>query len=113
MNLVLGDQPVSEWQTWREVFGEGYPNVHRTLDNVYKDKFDESIALVKKLRDKVRQERRNQLDEEWIQMWKSGNPDCVSYLTPDEEELIVSFLETCNYMHLPFNRDSFNVSIIM
>ena len=68
MDLVLGDQPVSARQACREVFGEGYPNVHRTLDNVYKDKFGESITLVKKLRDKVRQERLNQLDEEWIQM---------------------------------------------
>ena len=110
MKLVLGNKPVSARQACRDVFGEGYPNVHRTLGNVYKEKFGESIAFAKKLSDKVRQERRQQLDEEWIQMKKPGNPDWKPYLTPDEEELIVSFLETCNYMHMPFNRDAFKVS---
>ena len=43
-------------------------------------------------------------------MGEPGNPEMKAYLTPDEEELLVSFLQTCNYMHMPFNRDAFKVS---
>ena len=110
MKLVLGETPVSARQACKEVFGEGYPNVHRTLGNAYKDKFGESIGLAKKLTVEVRRERCVQLDEEWIQMKKPGNPDWEPYLTPDEELLIANFLKTCNFMHMPFNRDGFKVS---
>ena len=108
---MLGDEPVSARQACRDVFGEGFPNVHRTLGNLYKKTFDgDSIGLARKLSRKVRQERLKQLDEEWITMGKPGNPQHVPYLTPDEEELVVSFLKTCNFMHMPFNRDAFKVS---
>lgn len=111
LKLVLGDEPVSARQACRDVFGEGFPNVHRTLGNLYKKTFDgDSIGLARKLSRKVRQERLKQLDEEWITMGKPGNPQHVPYLTPDEEELVVSFLKTCNFMHMPFNRDAFKVS---
>ena len=45
------------------------------------------------------------------QLPKPDNPNFVAYLTPDEEKLVCSFLQTCNYMHMPFNRDAFKVSV--
>ena len=110
LKLVLADDPVSARQACRQVFGEGFPNLHRTLGNVYKKKFGDSIGSAKKLSLEKRKERIKQLDDEWIVMGKPGNPNWQAYLTPDEEKLIASFLETCNYMHLPFNRDAFKVS---
>jgi len=110
LKLVLGDVPVSARQACRDVFGEGFPNVHKTLGNLYKRNFGESIAHAKKLPPKVRKERIEILEEEGVNMAKPGNPKFMPYLTPDEEELIVSFLKTCNYMHMPFNRDAFKVS---
>jgi len=110
LKLVLGDEPVSARQACRDVFGEGFPNVHRTLGNLYKKTFGGSISGARKLSVKVRRERLQQLDEDWIVMGKPGNPNIHPYLMPDEEELVVSFLTTCNYMHMPFNRDAFKVS---
>ena len=110
LKLVLADDPVSARQACRQVFGEGFPNLHRTLGNVYKKKFGDSIGSAKKLSLEKRKERIKQLDDKWIVMGKPGNPNWQAYLTPDEEKLIASFLQTCNYMHLPFNRDAFKVS---
>ena len=109
--LVLGDEPMSARNACKIVFGEKFPNVHRTLGNLYKAKFKESIGLAKKLTKKQRQERRAKVEAEWVQLPKPGNPNFVAYLTPDEEKLVCSFLQTCNYMHMPFNRDAFKVSV--
>ena len=109
MILVLGDEPISARNACRSVFGEKFPNVHRTLGNLYKQKFGESIGLAKRLKKSERQNRRNQLEEEWINMPRVGNPNWTPYLTRDEEDLVCSFLQTCNYMHMPFNRQAFKV----
>ena len=111
MRMVLGEKPVSARQACRDVFGDKFPNIHRTLGNLYKRKFGDSIGLAKNLSEKSRQERLKILDEEWIVMGKPGNPNWKPYLTPDEEMLIVSFLQTCNFMHMPFNRDAFKASV--
>lgn len=101
-------------QACREVFGEKFNNVHRTLGNLYQKKYGESIGLAKKLSLKVRQQRRKELDEAGgVQLPRPGNPACQPYLNTDEEELIVQFLQTCNFMHMPFNRDAFKVSTCM
>ena len=98
----------------REIFGDKFPNVHRTLGNLYKKKYNESIGLAKKLSLKARQERRKEIEEsDPVLLPRPGNPAVQAYLTKDEEELIVSFLQTCNFMHMPFNRDAFKVSICM
>ena len=112
---MLADKPISARRACREVFGSKFPNVHRTLGNLYKKRYGgESIGLAKKLSLKVRQQRRQELDETGgIQLPRPGNPAVQAYLTPDEEELIVSFLQTCNFMHMPFNRDAFKVSKCM
>lgn len=112
MKLVLGEKPMSARNACKEVFGEKFPNTHRTLGNLYKSKFKESIGLAKKLSQKQRKARREQLDEEGLQLPRPGNPNWVAYLTPDEEKLVCSFLQTCNYMHLPFNRDAFKVNVV-
>ena len=111
MKLVLGDEPISARNACKIVFGEKFPNVHRTLGNLYKVKFKESIGLAKKLSKQQRQARRAQVEDEWVRLPKPGNPNWVAYLTPDEEKLVCSFLQTCNYMHMPFNRDAFKVSV--
>ena len=111
LKLVLGDVPVSARQACRDVFGEGFPTVHKTLGNLYKRNYGESIAQAKHLSPEERKRRIQILDKEGVAMGEPGNPDIKPYLTPDEEELIVKFLETCNYMHMPFNRDAFKVSI--
>ena len=107
--LVLADKPISARNACKEVFGEKFPNVHRTLGNLYKDKFGESIGLARKLSLKEKSARRAKLQDEWVHLPRPGNPMMQPYLTPDEEELICSFLQTCNYMHMPFNRDAFKV----
>ena len=112
LRLVLAGHPVSARQACRQVFGEGYPNVHQTLGNLYKRKFGESIALAKKLSLKVREQRLQQVEDEWIIMGRPGNPAWKPYLTRDEEKLIASFLQMCHYMHMPFNRDAFKVSCL-
>ena len=111
LKLVLGEKPVSARQACRDIFGEKFPNVHRTLGNLYKRKFGESIALAKRLSAESRKQRLKIISDEWIIMGKPGNPSWKPYLTADEEKLIVSFLKTCNFMHMPFNRDAFKVSI--
>ena len=111
MLLVLGEEPLSARQACLKVFGAGFPNVHRTLGNLYQRKFGESIGLAKKLSAKKREQRRQQINEEWIEMPKPGNPMWEPYLQPDEEELIVSFLKTCNFMHMPFDRNAFKVKL--
>lgn len=113
MLLVLDDKPLSARNACREVFGPQFPNVHRTLGNLYKAKFNESIGLARKLSQKKRQARREQIEEEGLNLPRAGNPNWVAYLTPDEEKLVCSFLQTCNYMHLPFNRDAFKVSVVL
>ena len=111
---MLGDHPKSARRAYREIFGSKFPNVHRTLGNLYKKRYGESIGLAKKLSLKVRQKRREELEETGgIVLPRPGNPAVQAYLTPDEEELIVSFLQTCNFMHMPFNRDAFKVSQCM
>ena len=111
LKLVLGDKPKSCRQACREVFGDKFKSVHRTLGNLYQKKYGESIGLAKKLSLKVRQQRLKDLEESGgLELPRPGNPACQPYLTPDEEELIVSFLQTCNFMHMPFNRDAFKVS---
>lgn len=111
---MLGDHPKSARRACREIFGSKFPNVHRTLGNLYKKRYGESIGLAKKLSLKVRQKRREELEETGgIVLPRPGNPAVQAYLTPDEEELIVSFLQTCNFMHMPFNRDAFKVSQCM
>ena len=109
MLMVLGEDPVSARSACHMIFGQKFPNVHRTLGNLYKAKFSESISLAKKLSKKERQKRRAQLQEEGIHLPRPGNPEWKPYLTPDEEKLIVCFLQTCSYMHMPFNRDGFKV----
>lgn len=106
---MLGEDPVSGRQACRQVFGEEFPNIHRTLSSLYQKRFGDSIGLAKKLTPEQRKERIEQLDDEWIEMGKPGNLEWKPYLTPDEELLIASFLKTCNYMHMPFNRDAFKV----
>ena len=110
MKLVLAPNPISSRQAIRLIFGSEFPNLHRTLGNMYQKKFHESIGLAKKLSPKVREERCKQLDDEWIVPSKPGNPNWKPYLTQDEEKLIVEFLRTCNFMHMPFNRVGFKVS---
>ena len=110
LKLVLGNFPLSARKACRQVFGEGFPNVHKTLGNIYKRNFGDSIGRAKHLDPKVRNERIAKLEEEGVVMGEPGNPEIKAYLTPDEEELLVSFLQTCNYMHMPFNRDAFKVS---
>ena len=111
MKLVLGEQKVSVRQACRQVlFGEGYPNIYRTVGNMYKRHFGDAIGLAKHLSQAERKVRIDKLDSEWVEMGKPGNPNWQSYLTPDEEKLIVCFLQTCNFMHMPFNRDAFKVS---
>ena len=107
LKLVLGNFPVSARKACRKVFGEGFPNVHKTLGNIYRRNFGDSIGQARNLDPKVRNERLAKLEEEGLVMGERGNPEIKAYLTPDEEELIVSFLQTCNYMHMPFNRDAF------
>ena len=109
MMLVLGEEPMSARNACKKVFGDKFPNVHRTLGNLYKRHFGDSIGLARKMSLSSRASRRAQLQEEWIKLPRPGNPNMQSYLTPDEEELICSFLQTCNYMHMPFNRDAFKV----
>ena len=109
MMLVLGEDPISARSACYKIFGEKFPNVHRTLGNLYKAKFSESISLAKKLSKKERENRRNQLQEEGLHLRRPGNPEWKPHLTPDEEKLIVCFLQTCGYMHMPFNRDGFKV----
>ena len=109
--LMLGDEPMSARNACREVFGPKFPNVHRTLGNLYKARFKESIGLAKKMIQKEREARRHEVEEEWLHLPRPSNPNWVAYLTPDEK-LICSFLQTCNYMHLPFNRDAFKVSVV-
>lgn len=113
MLLVLGDEPISARNACREVFGAKFPNVHRTLGNLYKNKFKESIGLAKKLNKEQRKARRKIINDEWVSLPRPGNPNWVAYLTPDEEQLVCSFLQTCNYMHMPFNRDAFKVSAML
>ena len=110
LKLVLGDVPVSAREACRRVFGADFPNVHRTLGNLYKRNYSESIASAKRLNAKDRKERIKQLDLDGFLMGAPGNPSCKPYLTSDEEELLVHFLQTCNFMHMPFNRDAFKVS---
>lgn len=112
MMLVLGEVPMSARNACKKVFGEKFPNVHRTLGNLYKSKFGESIGLARKLSSKERARRRAQLEEESISLPRPGNPTMQSYLTPDEEKLICCFLKTCNFMHMPFNRDAFKVESV-
>ena len=100
MLLVLGETPISARMACKKVFGDKFPNVHRTLGNLYQRKFDASIASAKRLSSKARQERRSQLQTDGIDLPKPGNPDWKPYLTADEELLICSFLTTCNYMHM-------------
>ena len=109
MLLVLADEPVSARNACKQIFGEKFPNVHRTLGNLYKSRFGESIGLARKLSIAKRRERRKQLEECSVELPHVGNPTWQPYLTPDEEKLVCSFLQTCNFMHLPFNRDAFKV----
>ena len=111
IKLVLGEEKLSVRAACRRVFGEKFPNIYRTVGNLYKRHFKESIGLAKNLSQKTRKLRIEQLDAEWIQMGQPGNPNWKPYLTPDEEELIVCFLQTCNFMHMPFNRDAFKASL--
>ena len=111
LKLVLGEKPVSARQACREVFGDKFPNVHRTLGNLYQKKYGESIGMAKKLSPKIRRGRLEELEESGpVPLSKPGNPNIQPYLTDDEEELLVSFMQTCNYMHMPFNREAFKVS---
>ena len=109
MLLVLDDELMSARNACKVVFGEKFPNVHRTLGNIYKTMFKESIGLARKLSKKVRQQRQQEIEEIGVNLPRVDNKDWKPYLTSDEEELICSFLQTCNYMHMPFNRDAFKV----
>ena len=110
MLLVLDDEnPMSARNACKQIFGEKFPNVHRTLGNLYKSKFQESIGLAKKLSKKEKRSRRERIVEEGINLPQVGNKNWQAYLTSDEEELVCSFLQTCAYMHMPFNRDAFKV----
>ena len=105
MKLVLGGK--SSRKACREVFGEKYPNIHRTLGNTFKKHFGISVVSVKNLSETKRKEMQASVDDEGFFLPKPGNPNWQRYLEKDEEELLCSFLTTCNYMHIPFNRQAF------
>ena len=105
MKFVLSGH--SARKAYRRVFGESFPHLHRTLGNLFKKRFGISVANVKNFSKTKIQEMQNSLDEEGVCLPKPGNPHWKPYLEKDEEELLCSFLSTCNYMHIPFDRRAF------
>ena len=75
MLLVLGDEPMSARNACKVVFGEKFPNVHRTLGNIYKTMFKESIGLARKLNAKVREKRRQHITEVGVNLPRVDNKD--------------------------------------
>ena len=97
--------------TYCVVFGEKFGNVNKTVSNIYKGMFGDSISQIKHLPAKVRIARRREV-EEGVVLERPGNPSFQRYLTDDEEEMVASFLSTCNFMHMPFDRQCFRGLIV-
>ena len=75
MFLVFADEPMSARNECKIVFGEKFPNEPRTLGNIYKTTFKESIGLARKLNAKVREKRRQHIAEVGVNLPHVGNKD--------------------------------------